>query len=49
MEYDQNEKHDENQDQQTPQFDPAGGTRQKLLFLVIAIVVVVAAKFILGL
>jgi len=49
MEYDQNEKHEENQDQQTPQFDPAGETKQKLLFLVIAVGVVVVVKFILGL
>ena len=49
MEYDQNERNDENQNQQPPQFDPAGETRQKLLFLVIAVVVVVASKYLLGL
>lgn len=49
MEYDKNEKNEENLEQQPPKYDPAGETKQKLLFFVIAIIAVVAAKFILGL
>lgn len=49
MEYNQNENNNEELDQNTPKFDPAGETKQKLMFFVIAIVCVIAAKFILGL
>lgn len=49
MEYDQNERKDEDRDQNQPQFDPAGETVRKALFFVVAIVVIVAAKYALGL
>ncbi|MBU1105974.1 MAG: hypothetical protein KKB51_04825 [Candidatus Riflebacteria bacterium] len=49
MEYNQDENNNEESGQKTPKFDPAGETKQKLLFLVIAVICVIAAKFILGL
>jgi hypothetical protein len=49
MDYDKEERKDEELDQQPQKFDPAGETKQKLLFFVVAVIVVIAAKFLLGL
>lgn len=49
MEYNQNEKKDEDLDKGEPQFDPAGETKQKALFFVVAVIVIIVAKFALGL
>lgn len=49
MEYDQNERKDENLDPKQQQFDPASETKQKALFFVVAIIVVIVAKYALGL
>ncbi|EKD81441.1 MAG: hypothetical protein ACD_39C01809G0002 [uncultured bacterium] len=48
MDYNKDENNHEELDQQPPKYDPAGETKHKALFFVIAIIVLIAAKFILG-
>lgn len=48
MNYDQNEQSNQNNEQK-PDFDPSGETKQKILFFVVAIIVVIIAKFVIGL
>lgn len=51
MNYDQNEENDENNENndQAPKFDPAGETKQKIIFFVIAIILVIIVKMAMGL
>jgi len=48
MNNDENENYNQ-EEQKKPDFDPAGETKQKLIFFVIAIVLVVGVKFLMGL
>lgn len=48
MNYDQNEDHNEN-NEQPPQFDPAGETKQKIIFFAAAIIFVIVVKVLMGL
>ena len=45
--YEQNENN-ENNEQQPPKYDPAGETKQKLIFFVVAIIALLALKFLGG-
>lgn len=45
--YEQNENH-ENNEPQPPKFDPAAETRQKIIFFVVALIALLAMKFLAG-
>lgn len=48
MNNDENENYNQEENNK-PDFDPAGETKQKLIFFVVAIILVVGVKFLMGL
>jgi len=46
--YEQNENNENQNEPQPPKFDPAAETKQKIIFFIVAMIVLVAMKFLAG-